>query len=148
VKDAPQEPNSSTKKHSCSSFCPGKGLTRNQNGDDKEWEDMEEDDDSEEESKDKDQTKEQKADKRENEKEKKQEEKKKEEKEVKENETESQGSNVASGTRSLPPLCLSVLSGADPELGPQLQEAAASGENCSLLSSPNFVTPQSSHFSV
>ena len=87
----------------------------------------EEDDESEESNEAKDQTKEQKAEERKNEQEKEQEEN--EEKE--EEKTESQGSKPACETQlpSLP--YLSVLSGADPELGSQLQEAAASGENWS-----------------
>ncbi|KAM5248505.1 LOW QUALITY PROTEIN: dynein heavy chain domain-containing protein 1 [Ctenodactylus gundi] len=44
-----------------------------------------------------------------------------------EKETESQGPKVASETQSPPRLRLSVLSGTDPELGPRLQQAAASG---------------------
>lgn len=62
-----------------------------------------------------------------------------------ESETESQGSKLASKTRSPPMLYLSVLSGADPELGPQLCQAAASGKNWST-SHPG--TPQASHFSL
>ncbi|KAK2100806.1 Dynein heavy chain domain-containing protein 1 [Saguinus oedipus] len=100
----------------------GKGLLRNQNTESKT--DMKEKaDDSEENNEAKDQTKEQKAEERKNEQEKEPEEK--EEKE--EEETESQGSKPASATQlpSLP--YLSVLSGADPELGSQLREAAAHG---------------------
>nr|XP_021530783.1 dynein heavy chain domain-containing protein 1 isoform X2 [Aotus nancymaae] len=100
----------------------GKGLMRNQNKESKT--DMKEKaDDSEESNEAKDQTKEQESEERKNE-----QEKEPEEKEEKEEEkTESQGSKPASATQlpSLP--YLSVLSGADPELGSQLQEAAARG---------------------
>nr|XP_035121530.2 dynein heavy chain domain-containing protein 1 isoform X6 [Callithrix jacchus] len=103
----------------------GKGLLRNQNRESKT--DMKKKaDDSEESNEAKDQTKEQKAEERKNE-----QEKEPEEKEEKEEEkTESQGSKPASATQlpSLP--YLSVLSGADPELGSQLQEAAAHGCFC------------------
>nr|XP_014970450.1 dynein heavy chain domain-containing protein 1 isoform X3 [Macaca mulatta] len=99
----------------------GKGLMRNQNTESK-MDMKEEDDDSEDSNEAKDQTKEQKAEERKNEQEKEQ-----EENEEKEEKTESQGSKPAYETQlpSLP--YLSVLSGADPELGSQLQEAAACG---------------------
>lgn len=98
---------------------------RNQNTENK-MDMKEEDDDSEDSNEAKDQTKEQKAEERKNEQEKEQ-----EENEEKEEKTESQGSKPAYETQlpSLP--YLSVLSGADPELGSQLQEAAACGENWS-----------------
>ncbi|XP_045413332.1 dynein heavy chain domain-containing protein 1 isoform X11 [Lemur catta] len=107
----------------------GKGLTRNQNRESKEEDGKEEEDDSEESHKAKDQTKEQKAEERENKEEEnvqKQEQEEKKEREEKE-ETESQGSKPASETQSPPLPCLSVLSGADLELGPQLWRAAARG---------------------
>ncbi|XP_011891860.1 PREDICTED: dynein heavy chain domain-containing protein 1 isoform X13 [Cercocebus atys] len=99
----------------------GKGLMRNQNTESK-MDMKEEDDDSEDSNEAEDQTKEQKAEERKNEQEKEQ-----EENEEKEEKTESQGSKPAYETQlpSLP--YLSVLSGADPELGSQLQEAAACG---------------------
>uniref|UniRef100_A0A2K6G9F5 Dynein heavy chain domain 1 n=1 Tax=Propithecus coquereli TaxID=379532 RepID=A0A2K6G9F5_PROCO len=110
----------------------GKGLMRNQNRKSKEEDTKEEDDDSEESHEAKDQTKEQKAEERENKeeenkKEQEQEEKKEQEEKEKEKETESQRSKPASETQSPPLPCLRVLSGADPELGPQLWEAAAGG---------------------
>ncbi|XP_035578888.1 dynein heavy chain domain-containing protein 1 [Zalophus californianus] len=101
--------------------CREKGFVRNQ-------EDEEEDDSSEECEKAKDKTKEQKTEDRESEEEEeggKEEEQEHEEEE--EEETERQASRPASETGPLPPPCLRVLSGADPELGPRLREAAASG---------------------
>lgn len=87
---------------------------------------MEEEDDSREECDEaKDKTKEQKTEDRENE----------------EEETEREGSRPASETGSLPLPHLRVLSGADPELGPQLQEAAASGENGSPPTMSPFCGP-------
>ncbi|XP_048217210.1 dynein heavy chain domain-containing protein 1 [Perognathus longimembris pacificus] len=83
-----------------------------------------EDDDSEEESEAEEQAKEQKEEESEKQEKKEQEEKVKE----KETEPQRQGSRVASVAESLPPVHLSVLSGADPELGLQLREAAANGQ--------------------
>lgn len=99
----------------------------------------EEDDDSEESDKAKDETKEQKAEeggqeeeKEVEEEEEQQEEEEKQEQKNKEDETERQESRPAPETQSPPLPHLRVLSGADPDLGPQLREAAASGKNWSL----------------
>ncbi|XP_023557836.1 dynein heavy chain domain-containing protein 1-like [Octodon degus] len=51
-----------------------------------------------------------------------------EEEEKNEHEPGSQGFKLALETQCPPPLCLSVLSGTDPNLGPRLWEAAASGQ--------------------
>lgn len=102
---------------------------------------MEEEDDSGEEcAKAKDKTKEQKTEDRENEEE---EGEKEEQEHEEEEETEREGSRPASETGSLPLPHLRVLSGADPELGPQLQEAAASGENGSPPTMSPFCGPTS-----
>uniref|UniRef100_A0A8C7A6A2 Dynein heavy chain domain 1 n=1 Tax=Neovison vison TaxID=452646 RepID=A0A8C7A6A2_NEOVI len=97
-----------------------KGFVRNQ---EEEEATEEEDDSSEGCDKAKNKTKEQKTQDRENEEEREQE----EEQEQEEGETERQESRPASETGSLPLPNLHVLSGADPELGPQLREAAANG---------------------
>ncbi|KAF3830030.1 hypothetical protein GH733_001455, partial [Mirounga leonina] len=97
-----------------------KGFVRNQ-------EEEEEDDSREECDKAKDKTKERKTEDRENEEE--EGEKEEEQEHEEEDETERQRSRPASDTGSLPLPYLRVLSGTDPELGPQLWEAAASGEN-------------------
>uniref|UniRef100_H0XJH8 Dynein heavy chain domain-containing protein 1 n=1 Tax=Otolemur garnettii TaxID=30611 RepID=H0XJH8_OTOGA len=83
-----------------------------------------EEDLKEEESECSDETEEEEAEERENEEEKEEEEE--EEKEEKE-EMESQETKSSSETQTSSLPCLRVLSGADPELGPQLQEAAAVG---------------------
>lgn len=98
----------------------------------------EEDDDSEASDKAKDETKEQKAEERgqeeekeEEEEEEQQQEEEKQEQKKKGAETERQESRPAPETQPPPLLRLSVLSGADPDLGPQLRVAAASGKNWS-----------------
>nr|XP_045002071.1 dynein heavy chain domain-containing protein 1 [Jaculus jaculus] len=99
---------------------PVKGLTH-QDRKNKVEENVHNDNDaSEEGNKDKDRTNVPKEEEQKNE------ENKQEEKEEQVKKTESQRSNLAE-TRSSPHLCLRVLSGTDPELGPQLREAAASG---------------------
>ncbi|XP_039074792.1 LOW QUALITY PROTEIN: dynein heavy chain domain-containing protein 1 [Hyaena hyaena] len=96
---------------------PGMGFVRNQ---EKEEAMEEEDDESEESDMTKGKTKEQKTE--ENEKE-----GNRQEHEEEEEKTERLRSRPASETGALPLPSLRVLSGTDPELGPQLQEAAASG---------------------
>lgn len=81
-----------------------------------------------------DQTKEQKTEENKTEEEK-QEGQEERETEKEKNGTRSSSSSQASGTQS-PPRCLIVLSGTDQELGPQLLEAAANGEN----HNPHFPT--------
>nr|XP_012641979.1 dynein heavy chain domain-containing protein 1 isoform X4 [Microcebus murinus] len=108
----------------------GKRLVRNQNKESKEEDRKEEDDDSEDSQEAKHQTKEKKREERENKEEEyvqEQEEEKEEKEKEKEKETESQETQPASETQSPPLPYLSVLSGADPELGPQLLGAAAGG---------------------
>uniref|UniRef100_G1TCQ8 Dynein heavy chain domain-containing protein 1 n=1 Tax=Oryctolagus cuniculus TaxID=9986 RepID=G1TCQ8_RABIT len=97
----------------------GRGKAKDNNNEDLE----EEDGNNRERNETEEQPKEQKAEERKTEKKKEQD---KKEKEEEKNEAESQGPKLASETPS-PPLYLSVLSGADPGLGPQLCEAAASG---------------------
>lgn len=101
----------------------GMGFVRNQ---EKEEAMEEEDDKSEESDMTKGKTKEQKTEDRENEKE-----GNRQEHEEEEEKTERLRSRPASETGALPLPSLRVLSGTDPELGSQLQEAAASGENWS-----------------
>lgn len=113
-----------------------KGFVRNQ---EEEEATEEEDDSSEGCDKAKNKTKEQKTQDRENEEEREQE----EEQEQEEGETERQESRPASETGSLPLPNLHVLSGADPELGPQLREAAANGENGSPSTMYPFCGPTS-----
>lgn len=107
----------------------GKGPVTNQERENQN-DYVEEDDDCEERNKAKDETEEQKAEESKNEGQEKEQEQgeKEEEEEIKKHKTERQESNLASETQSSPLLCLNVLSGADPELGPQLLEAAASGK--------------------
>lgn len=68
-------------------------------------------------------------------------EEKQEEQENKEDEAESQQSRPASETQSPPFPYLSVLSGSDPDLGPQLLAAAAKGKNWSLPTTSPFCPP-------
>lgn len=105
----------------------GKGFNPSQGNQEKEYtEDTEEeDDDCDKRDKAKDKTPEQKTEKRAHEEEEKEEGQEQEEEE----ETESQESWPASETQHPPFPYLTVFSGTDPELGPQLQEAAARGEN-------------------
>ncbi|XP_008579798.1 PREDICTED: dynein heavy chain domain-containing protein 1-like [Galeopterus variegatus] len=109
----------------------GKSLVGNQKRESKEENLVEEDGDCEDNNEAKGQTKEQKAEERENEEEKEQEQEEKEDEEEEEKEeekeTESRGSKSASEIQSPPLAYLSVLSGADPELGAQLREAATGG---------------------
>lgn len=108
----------------------GKGFRRNQEKECTEEDTEEEDGDSEECDKAKEKTKEQKA------------EEEKQEQEKKKDETERQESSPASEIQSPPLPYLSVLSGADPGLGPQLLEAAAEGKNWSPPTmSPSFPPP-------
>ncbi|XP_055453428.1 dynein heavy chain domain-containing protein 1 [Psammomys obesus] len=97
-----------------------KSLVTNQDNEDEKKEEVEDDD--EDGNKVRDQTKEQKTEENKSEEEKEQEAQETE----KENGTENSSSSQTSGTQS-PPLCLSVLSGTDQDLGPQLLEAAANG---------------------
>ncbi|XP_013367438.1 PREDICTED: dynein heavy chain domain-containing protein 1 isoform X4 [Chinchilla lanigera] len=123
--------------NSCLASAPmeggGNGLMGNPNRENKE-EPMGGGDDNGERNEAKEQAQAQKAKEQENEEEKEEhkgeEEKEEEEKEEeeKEHEAESQGSKPACETPSPPLLCLSVLSGTDPKLGPRLREAAASGQ--------------------
>lgn len=99
------------------------------------------DDDEEDRNKANGQTKEQKTEENKSEEGK---EKEEQEAEKEKNETESLNSSTSSETQSPPP-CLTVLLGADPELGPQLLEAAANGENHNSHFFPNSVAPQSFH---
>ncbi|KAI5211765.1 Dynein Heavy Chain Domain-Containing Protein 1 [Manis pentadactyla] len=103
----------------------GKGFNPSQRNQEKECtEDTEEEeDDCDKRDKAKDKTPEQKTEERANEEEEKEEGQEKEEEE----ETEGQESRPASETQHPPLPYLTVLSGTDPELGPQLQEAAARG---------------------
>ncbi|XP_070482220.1 dynein heavy chain domain-containing protein 1 isoform X1 [Equus przewalskii] len=102
----------------------GKGFMRNREKECKQEDTEEDDDDSEETAKIEEKTNEQKGEERKNEE---KQEEKEEEQEEKEEEMDRQESSPASEAQpsSLP--YLSVLSGADPELGPQLCQAAASG---------------------
>ncbi|KAK2494784.1 hypothetical protein MC885_021698, partial [Smutsia gigantea] len=103
----------------------GKGLNPSQGNQEKECTEdtKEEDDDCDRSDKAKDKAPEQKTEERAKEEEEKEEGREQE----KEEETEGQESQPASETQSPPLLYLTVLSGTDPELGPQLQEAAARG---------------------
>lgn len=65
----------------------------------------------------------------------------KQEQENKEDETESQESRPASETQSPSFADFRVLSGSDPDLGPQLLEAAAKGKNWSLPTMSPFCPP-------
>lgn len=65
----------------------------------------------------------------------------KQEQENKEDETESQELRPASETQSPSFPSLSVFSGSDPDLGPQLLEAAAKGKNWSLPTLSPFCSP-------
>lgn len=110
----------------------GNGFGRNQE-EECEEEDIEEEDDESEEC-DEDKTKEQKAEERGKE----EEEAKKQEQENKEDEAERQASRPASETQSPPAPYISVLSGADPDLGPRLRDAAAGGKSGSPPTVPPF----------
>ncbi|XP_054436597.1 dynein heavy chain domain-containing protein 1 [Pteronotus mesoamericanus] len=103
----------------------GKGPRRNQGKERNEKDVEEEDNDSDENDKAKDKTKEQKAEERGKEREEGKEQK--QEQENKEGETERQESRPDSETQSPPVPYLSVFSGSNPDLGPQLLEAAAGG---------------------
>ncbi|KAM9658950.1 dynein heavy chain domain-containing protein 1 [Trichechus inunguis] len=125
----PPEENSSLV--SAPTKCRENGLTSKQERECEEGTGAE-DDSSEDSNETEDKTEEQKAEEKENEEEKeekKEEEKEKkgEEKEKKKEEKENKASTPASETQSPPLPQLTVLSGADPELGRQLQEAAANG---------------------
>ncbi|CAH6792870.1 dynein heavy chain domain-containing protein 1 [Phodopus roborovskii] len=98
------------------------GVT-NQDSEDETEDEGDNDNDEEDRNEANNQTKEQKIDENKSEEMKEQEEK---ETEKEKNESESSSSSTSSETLS-PPLCLTVLSGADLELGPQLLEAAANG---------------------
>ncbi|XP_053518807.1 dynein heavy chain domain-containing protein 1 [Artibeus jamaicensis] len=113
----------------CMAAVPTKGkgtdYRKNEEKEYKEEDSEEEDNDSEESDEAKDKTKEQKAEERGKKEEEEKEEKQEQEK--KEDETERQKSRPASETQSLPIPYLSVFSGSNPDLGPQLLEAAARG---------------------
>ncbi|XP_072825494.1 dynein heavy chain domain-containing protein 1 isoform X3 [Vicugna pacos] len=94
----------------------GKGFKRNQGKEPKEEDTEEEDDDSNEEC---EKTKEQEAEERGNEEE--------QEEQEREDEEEEETERQEPVTQSPPPPHLHIFSGSDPELGPQLREAAASG---------------------
>ncbi|KAB1272388.1 Dynein heavy chain domain-containing protein 1 [Camelus dromedarius] len=96
----------------------GKGFKRNQGKEPKEEDTEEEDVDSDEEC---EKTKEQEAEERGNEEE-------QEEKEQEEDEEEEETERQEPVTQAPPPPHLHIFSGSDPELGPQLREAAASGQ--------------------
>nr|XP_040140779.1 dynein heavy chain domain-containing protein 1 isoform X1 [Ictidomys tridecemlineatus]XP_040140780.1 dynein heavy chain domain-containing protein 1 isoform X1 [Ictidomys tridecemlineatus] len=104
----------------------GKSLMTSQERENKN-EDVEEDNDCDERNKAKEQTEEQKAEESKNEEQEKEQEQGEKEEEEKKNKAEKHESSLASETQSSPRLCFNVLSGANPELGPQLLEAAASG---------------------
>ena len=99
----------------------GKGFRRNQGKESKEKDAEDEGDESDECYKTKEQTAEERGIEEKN---------KEEEAQQEREETEQEeGAGTESQSPSPPELC--VFSGADPELGPQLQEAAAGGENSS-----------------
>lgn len=115
----------------------GTGYRKNE---EKEEEDSEEEDnDSEESDEAKDKINEQKAEEKGKEEEEEKEENQEQEK--KEDETERQKSRPASETQSLSIPYLSVFSGSNPDLGPQLLEAAARGKNWSPPTISSFYPP-------
>ncbi|XP_037695568.1 dynein heavy chain domain-containing protein 1 [Choloepus didactylus] len=108
----------------------GNGLMKKQEGEGNEVDTEEKDDENEKNDEAGDEIKEQKAEEKENKKEKKMEEikQKQEEKQQAEKENKREKESKPASQTQPPPLPhLCVLSGSDPELGPQLQEAAASG---------------------
>lgn len=116
---------------------PAKYHVTNQDSEDETEDEGDDEEDEEEEDRNKanGQTKEQKTEENKSEEGK---EKEEQEAEKEKNEIESLNSSIPSETQSPPP-CLTVLSGADPELGPQLLEAASNGENHNSHFFPNSV---------